>query len=69
MKEKQAQALRDAWGDKPCAHPAFAREYDLAGQRTGNYFCTECGAAISFRERARLMAERRGDDPDAENPR
>jgi len=60
MKEKQAQALRDAWGDRPCAHPAFAREYDQAGERTGNYFCTQCGATVSFRERSELLARRRG---------
>ncbi len=58
MKEKQAQTLRAAWGDRPCGHPAFAREYDQAGKRTGNYFCTQCGAPISYRERAELLAGR-----------
>ena len=34
MKRKRAEALRQEWGDKPCDHPEFAREYDL-GERTG----------------------------------
>ena len=58
MKEKQAQALRDAWGDRPCPHPSFSREYDQAGARTGDYFCTQCGSKVSFRERAELLARR-----------
>lgn len=62
MKEKQAQTLREAWGGQPCTHPAFAREYDQAGARTGNYFCTQCGASVSYRERAELLAQRRGGD-------
>ncbi|HEX6049512.1 MAG TPA: hypothetical protein VFZ21_09590 [Gemmatimonadaceae bacterium] len=60
MKQKQAQALRAAWDNRACEHPAFAREYDQAGKRTGNYFCTQCGAAISYRERAERLAERGG---------
>jgi hypothetical protein len=58
MKEKQAQALRDAWGERPCPHPSFSREYDLAGARTGDYFCAQCGAKVSFGERAELLAQR-----------
>lgn len=71
MKQKQAQTLREAWGDRPCSHPAFSREYDQAGERTGNYFCTQCGANVSFRERAELLAQRRGgeSEPDGEGQR
>ena len=58
MKEKQAQTLRDAWGERLCPHPAFSREYDQAGARTGDYFCSQCGAKFSFRERAELLARR-----------
>lgn len=59
MKEKQAQALRDAWGDRPCPHPSYSREYDSAGARTGDYFCAQCGAKVSFRERAEALAKQR----------
>ena len=58
MKQKQALLLQDAWGDRPCDHPAFAREYDAAGARTGSYICTQCGRTLSFRERAELLATR-----------
>jgi hypothetical protein len=57
MQKKQALKLQESWGGKPCAHPAFAKEYDL-GNRTGNYVCTQCGAILSFRERAEAIAGR-----------
>ncbi len=58
MQRKRAAALREEWGDQPCEHPAFAKEYDL-GVKTGNYVCTQCGATITFRERAEILAARR----------
>jgi hypothetical protein len=57
MQRKKALELQTAWGEKPCSHPAFSREYDL-GERTGNYCCTTCGAVIPFREKAEIMAAR-----------
>jgi hypothetical protein len=57
LQRKKASELRQAWGDKPCDHPAFSREYD-AGERTGNYCCTQCGKTVSFRERAEITAAR-----------
>ena len=60
MQRKRAAALRTEWGERPCDHPTLAKEYD-EGVRTGNYVCTQCGATITFRERAELMAKRRGD--------
>lgn len=57
MQKKQAQKLQETWGSKPCDHPGFSREYDL-GERTGNYICTQCGAILSFRERAEVIAAR-----------
>ncbi|MGH7622732.1 MAG: hypothetical protein ACREMU_10370 [Gemmatimonadaceae bacterium] len=58
MQSKKASELRAAWGDRPCEHPAFAKEYDL-GARTGDYLCTQCGAKVTFRERAEILAARR----------
>ena len=55
MQKKRATALQQAWGNKPCSHPAFAKEYDL-GQRTGNYVCTQCGKVFTFREKAEHLA-------------
>jgi hypothetical protein len=59
MQKKRASALQQAWGDKPCDHPAFAKEYDN-GERTGNYICTQCGKTVTFREKAELVAARKG---------
>jgi hypothetical protein len=57
MQRKQALNLQETWGKKPCDHPAFAREYDM-GERTGRYVCTQCGAILTFRERAEAIAAR-----------
>ena len=59
MQKKRALALQQAWGDKACDHPAFAKEYDN-GERTGNWICTQCGTTITFRQKTELMASRRG---------
>ena len=57
MQRKKALALQQEWGDKPCPHPAFAKEYDL-GERTGQFICTQCGAIMTFREKAEAIARR-----------
>jgi len=41
MNPDQAQLLRDRWGNKPCDHPGFVREYDKGMQ--GDFICTQCG--------------------------
>jgi hypothetical protein len=58
MKRKRALELQQAWGDAPCEHPEFSKEYDL-GVRTGNFICTQCGATLTHREKAELTASRR----------
>jgi hypothetical protein len=58
VKREKAVELQKAWGNRPCEHPDFSREYDQ-GERTGKYCCTQCGAAISFREKAELLASRK----------
>ena len=58
MKRKRAAELQQEWGDRPCEHPEFAKEYDQ-GARTGNFICKQCGTTLSFREKGALMAERR----------
>ena len=57
MKKKRGQELSASWGDKPCDHPALAKEYDQ-GVQTGRYLCTQCGRAFSYREKAELAARR-----------
>ncbi len=58
MQAKKAAALREGWGDKPCEHPTLAKEY-AAGERTGDYVCTQCGMRVTFRQRAEILASRR----------
>lgn len=60
MQRKRAVALRAEWAGRPCDHPTLAKEYD-EGVRTGGYVCAQCGAAFTFRERAEMMAKRRGE--------
>lgn len=64
MQKKRALALQQEWGARLCAHPAFAKAY-ADGARTGDFYCTQCGAPITFRERAELLAARA---PDAASP-
>jgi hypothetical protein len=59
VQRKKAVELQKQWGGKPCNHPAFSREYD-SGERTGNYCCTQCGASLTFREKAEITAPRKG---------
>jgi len=61
MKRKRALELQQEWGDKPCPHLVFAKEYDQ-GVRTGNFICTQCGAILGFREKGQLMASRRAEE-------
>lgn len=44
MQLERAQELRKEWGDKPCDHPQIVKEY-YRGMQTGDYTCTQCGAA------------------------
>lgn len=44
MQLKEALALKEQWGDKPCKHPHVVKEYAL-GTATGDYICTTCGEA------------------------
>lgn len=62
MKRKRALELQQEWGDRPCPHPAFAKEYDL-GVRTGRFVCTQCGRIHTIREKAEIVASRRPVDP------
>lgn len=57
MQKKRAMAIKQEWGDRPCEHPALAKEYDL-GKRTGNYVCTQCGTTFTFREKAEMFGVR-----------
>lgn len=42
MDSKEAECLRNAWGDKPCEHPWWV-EVTVRGCETGKVVCTTCG--------------------------
>ena len=50
MQHDEAQKLSREWGDKPCSHPEYDKEYYL-GANTGDYVCTTCGRYLSEEER------------------
>ncbi|MEK7723846.1 MAG: hypothetical protein AAB336_05825 [Acidobacteriota bacterium] len=57
MQSDQANKLREKWGNKPCSHPNFEKEYCLGGD-TGDYACTTCGESITRDKYQELRAER-----------
>ncbi len=42
MDSVQAEALRKAWGNKPCEHPWWVKE-TFNSAETGAEVCTTCG--------------------------
>ena len=49
MQLDDAKTKREQWGDKPCEHPDFDKEYDR-GIQTGDYVCEQCGAYLDAGE-------------------
>jgi hypothetical protein len=58
MQVKDAERLRNSYGDRPCPHPTFAKEYYL-GSHTGEYVCKQCGRTFSTTERDQIESNRR----------
>lgn len=57
MQSKKAARLRRDWGDKPCDHLDFDKEYDL-GAQTGDYVCVQCGECFTRHEKEAIEAKR-----------
>jgi hypothetical protein len=49
MQWKDAEKLREIWGDKPCEHPNYDKEYYL-GADTMDKVCTQCGQVLNAKE-------------------
>lgn len=50
----RGEKLRQAWearGNPTCDHPQVVQERAQRGTRTGDYFCTVCGAYAEPKER------------------
>lgn len=60
MQAEKAAALRQSWGDKPCDHPGFDKEYYL-GAQSGDYVCVQCGKNFFEEEVNKILAQRRTD--------
>jgi hypothetical protein len=52
-----AAQLRRQWGDRPCDHPRFSKEYHL-GADTGDYICEQCGKCFAPQEMRQIEEER-----------
>lgn len=57
MQTDEAAHLRAVWGNKPCDHPSFDREYYL-GAHTGDYVCEQCGRDFSPAEAHEIELDR-----------
>jgi len=53
MQFSDAQHLRETWGEKPCDHPGYDKEYYL-GADTMDKVCTQCGKVLSAEEIAEI---------------
>ena len=66
MDIKKAEALREAWGDNPCEHPAFEPETigaPISGLRylqskTNDYICVQWGSDYTREEKERIEQSR-----------
>lgn len=62
MQLSEAMKLQEAWGDKPCDHPSWEREYYL-GSHTGDDACTQCGASLDPKTHEPRVPDRRPTEP------
>jgi hypothetical protein len=53
-----AQKLKESWGNKPCDHPHFEKEY-YAGAFLINWVCTQCGKEFTIASKLELDYERK----------
>jgi hypothetical protein len=60
MQLDDAVALKKAWGNKPCDHPDYEKEY-FNGTSTGDYVCTTCGRAVWGRPEKEDEEEKKND--------
>jgi len=66
---KEAEILAETWGDKPCTHPSFEKEFfvgEINGQeesmKTGDYICTQCGRVFTRKEKEEIEEKRMHSD-------
>ena len=62
----EAEKLRQEWGNKPCDHPHFEREYyhgdyitNHEDKKTNDWICTQCGRDFTDEEKKAIEEERK----------
>lgn len=60
MQERQARQLRQEWGGKPCAHPAF--DLLMLGSLHDGYCCLRCGQEFTLAQRDLLLTGRKAEE-------
>ena len=60
----RAAQLRAEWGDKPCDHPDFRKEY-YRGMDTGDVICTQCGRIMTREEFFKKPSKNEGTEASA----
>lgn len=58
MQHEKAKQLRENWGNKPCEHPSFEKEYYF-GTDTMDFVCSTCGAEFTRSEKENIENERK----------
>jgi hypothetical protein len=58
MEYNDAQKLKESWGNKPCDHPGFEKEY-YVGAFLINWVCTQCGKEFTIAQKLELESERK----------
>lgn len=58
MQHEEAKRLKENWGDKPCDHPSFEKEYYL-GADTMDFLCSTCGADFTRNEKEKIEEDRK----------
>ena len=53
MQISVAERLRKNYGDRPCEHKSFEKEYYL-GADTGDFICRTCGSAFTRDEMMKI---------------
>lgn len=64
MQAKKAAELLQAWGDKPCSHPAVEK----LGAHTGVEACTQCGRIVERDRQGRPIPHPGGSDASRTRP-
>jgi hypothetical protein len=53
MEYNKAQQIKEEWGNKPCDHPKFEKEY-FKGAFLLNYVCTQCGMEFTVSQKLEM---------------